>query len=393
MDDSSSDCTKYSDAMSLTNETMDFRQVETQLLILRQEIHNLSQTVAGALKEPPGDKGRSASSPVPYNMSNVNQISTNPFITSTPSKQASETKFTLECKDIEVLRMEDLYDLHTKANIRHFIRQVEAVSTDPGRQKTIALTRMDKELRFYVESELSKLLHLTTFADITNILQTHFKRGDIVDSFRELFNMRYSFDEPPRRFIQRFNSRVTAICQDNPESTTTSREEWWKDIIMDSLPTDIKKELKLFSKKGLEETFIREVERIRSTQLRRPVASVARVNESGSEKGTPPELAASRTNLFTSKPPRYCRWCSDGSVHFWHQCPRKPTPNSCYDCLQLAARRGHPGCPGRISQVQTRPPHLATNYSTPLHPHRSPFTVPPPSHVTFSPPPPIKKEM
>ncbi len=235
------------------------------------------------------------------------------------------------------------------------------------KRKAVAMTKMDKELRLFVSGELDKCLNGSTFEDIVHILRKEFHGpGNVADAFRELGQLEYSFEDPPRRFVQQFKANFGAVCKEYPHVTPPNVEKMWKKAILRNVPYEVRDRLDLFKDYGMEETFLSELERERGYRKRVNVAKV----ENGQEEREvrPPVVKAAvtpnREMHYRRQPtnfemtPRHCGWCTNGSFHERLECPRKPPRYSCFDCLQVGVKKGHEGCPGRINvryPQQTRP--------------------------------------
>ena len=58
--------------------------------------------------------------------------------------------------------------------------------------------------------------------------------------------------------------------------------------------------------------------------------------------------------------PYYCKYCDNGQRHVPRECPRRPSPGACFDCLEMGHRQGHPRCPGRDNSNHQSTPNRPT---------------------------------
>lgn len=242
----------------------------------------------------------------------------------------------LSSKDIDKLMMKDLHGIEAHAGVKYFLQQVRSVGATDEERIALGLARMDKDLRLYVDGELGRYDN-PTFDQLEEILRKDFQRPkSAIDAFRELCNNRYHLDDDPREFINTFRIKYRNICRAFPTERLPNEETLWKKVIMDDLPAEMKNRLNICAGEGLADMFITELEKERS--FRR--VTVAKVKEGDNRpfhrRSPHPQLRV-----------QHCGWCADGSRHLRRDCPRKPEPFSCYDCLKLQSVRGHVGCPGR----------------------------------------------
>jgi len=242
---------------------------------------------------------------------------------------------TLRSKDIEKLSMKDLHGIEALGNIKIFVRQVKQLGgEDDGLCKHIALNRMERDLRIFVDGELESLPDGGKFGDIEKILNGQFSGPqNAMEAYRELCSRSYSLDEDPREFVNKFRARFRIIARAFPQELTPKEEEMWKGVMMEDLPETIKSRLKFCACNGMGEAFLTELEMER--RLLRSQVNKVKVKDTVEPK-----------DIVVSYP---CGWCQNGSRHIRSKCPRKPAARSCFDCLAEGKRKGHSGCPGKTN--------------------------------------------
>ena len=243
----------------------------------------------------------------------------------------------IEVRDIGELTFDDVHSIHAKTMIQEFMQMVKQVGNSQKEWCSIAYARMDKTLKLCVHSEMRKR-NLSTIEDVENILLSDFDRPkDAAQAFHQLRQLKYSLDDDPRDFVNTFNAKFKSISNAFPSDEMPVADEAWRDIIMDSLPRDIKVRLNRYLRGGMAQMFLNELEKERGYYNR---GRVAKLNNETPVR----QDAAPRTH---HKPMPYpCGWCQNGSRHSRANCPREPAPYSCFDCLAPGTLKGHPGCPG-----------------------------------------------
>ena len=246
----------------------------------------------------------------------------------------------IEVRDIGELTFDDVHSIHAKTMIQEFMQMVKQVGNSQKEWCSIAYARMDKTLKLCVHSEMRKR-NLSTIEDVENILLSDFDRPkDAAQAFHQLRQLKYSLDDDPRDFVNTFNAKFKSISNAFPSDEMPVADEAWRDIIMDSLPRDIKVRLNGYLRGGMAQMFLNELEKERGYYNR---GRVAKLNNETPVR----QDAAPRTHPTHQKQMPYpCGWCQNGSRHSRANCPREPAPYSCFDCLAPGTLKGHPGCPG-----------------------------------------------
>ena len=298
-----------------------------------------------------------------------------PASTVTKSKTMSDSQKALfKARDIELLKLKDLYELDGDSGKRFFIKQVRKLGGNEVDQVQLALSRMDRELRLFVSSRLDDE-PIQTLTTVERILEEEFSGPKSqADAMLQLFGRSYNLEKNPRQFAHEFKIRYEAICTAYPETPRPDRVEIFKDVCMDGLPTDIKRYMRCYMSRGWDENqFIDALERVRLNQQMtvsvcqtgvkpNEVPSAPPANQNNPE----PKYRARFPNFpltpIRNQRPEYtyrCRYCDNGQKHGSRECPRRPRPGACFDCLDIGHRQGSPRCPGRDSStsqsVPTRP--------------------------------------
>ena len=246
---------------------------------------------------------------------------------------------TLKPKDIEMLRLEDLGQLHAKALMTVFFKAVRSLGKSEYEAIQVAMNRMDLRLRLFVGSRLNTQVN-PTLDWLENLLQDEFPGPlNLADAIRDLYSLDYDISENPRVFSNMFKTKYETLMNSFPTKGCPSRATMLKQVMTKGLPYEVKQRLELFLTEGYsEELFISELERERAN-FSLQVSAISSGNICNQTHRSQNRSNNSRT----------CPYCQDGSRHYWKHCPRKPQWNSCFDCLDTTHRKGDPRCPGKES--------------------------------------------
>ena len=256
----------------------------------------------------------------------------------------------LKPKDIEMLKLEDLGELHAASLRRVFFNSVRSLGREEQEAVQIAMNRMDGPLKLFVGSRLQNQPY-PSLEWLENLLKKEFPGPlNLADAIRNLYNLEYDLTESPRTFAHRFKALYESLTTSFPTENCPKRATMLKQVICKQLPLDLRRRLELFMTEGYsEELFISELERERiSYSLRIATIGAQRVPD---PEPTLPRQQNSNINRNGGRsqfrPRRSCPYCQDGSYHPTRACPRNPQWGSCFDCLSTTHRKGNSECPGR----------------------------------------------
>ena len=107
-------------------------------------------------------------------------------------------KALFKARDIELLKLKDLYGLDADSGKRFFIKQIRQLGGNEVDQVQLALSRMDRELRLFVSTRLDDE-PMQTLTMVENILETEFSGPkSLSDSMIQLYARTYDLDKNPR---------------------------------------------------------------------------------------------------------------------------------------------------------------------------------------------------
>ena len=241
------------------------------------------------------------------------------------------TKGLIRPKDVEILRLEELSSVEGIASKVSFFRRISSTSEQEFERVQACLTRLDRELRLFVESSLS-INHATTLWDIQTLLEREFAiPKNLPDSIDKLINTDiYTLDRDPREYAHRFKVRYGILCTAYQTKGLPNLAKVLKEAMLRGLDMTAKMQLgSVLMEEFGEEDFLKRLEALRlGRQMSGRVCGAIQ----------------SKPNLPS------CRYCNGKANHLWKDCPRKPKPGSCFDCLNQGHRVGDPACP-RNSQA------------------------------------------
>ena len=265
-----------------------------------------------------------------------------------------------------------MYGLDANSGKRFFIKQIRQLGGNEVDQVQLALSRMDRELRLFVSTRLDAE-PIQTLTQVENILEEEFSGPkSLSDSMIQLYARTYDLDKNPRQFAHEFKIKYEAICTAYPETPRPDRVEILKDVCMDGLPADIKRTMRCFMSRGFgEDQFIEELERARLNRQMtvsvcqtgvKPdeVPSAPPANQDNLEPRLRPRHPLTTRRNMRPEYPYYCKYCDNGQRHLPRECPRRPSPGACFDCLEMGHRQGHPRCPGRDNSNHQSTPNRPT---------------------------------
>ena len=232
----------------------------------------------------------------------------------------------LKPKDIDLLHLEELSSIDGIASKQSFFRQLEQVACDDRDRVQICLTRLDKDLRLFVESKIQNN-PFVTLDQIQSLLDDEFKiPKNLPDSIDRLLNSEiYSLDMDPREFSHRFKVKYGRICSVFQTKGLPDLAKVLKQAMVKGLDMTAKAQLgSVLMEEFDEETFLLRLEALR---LGRTLYS-----------------QTCNTVQGTVVPP-LCKYCKGNSRHLRKDCPRKPQVGSCFDCLGMGHRAGSATCP------------------------------------------------
>lgn len=327
-------------------------EIKLNMASQRNEMIGIMTDLTGMISNMQGNRDQ-----VKSLSSDRNQITSDSNI-STPTQEKDQTKMTLKPKDIDMLTLKDLSSIEGVIIKTAFFDQIRKTADTESKRVEVALSRMERDLRLYVMAKLNQMNENRNLQMIDQLLCKEFQGPQcLADAIRTMYRMEYSLDENPREFAHRFKTKFEALCQAFPLESRPNYMPILKSVMIKHLDVVAKSQLEMFTTEGFrEEIFISEVERIRSQQ----VLSVNQVKQNSSPPQNTMYHQGRRPYNFKGNQrvtQRPCPYCRNGQYHMFRDCPRKPLPGSCFDCLSTMHRQGHPVCEGRQIGSEGRQDH------------------------------------
>ena len=273
--------------------------------------------------------------------------------------EQEETKVSLKPKDVDMLTLRDLSSIEGVIIKTAFFDQIRKTANTESRRVEVALSRMERDLRLFMMSKLNQMDDSRSLVIIDQLLCKEFQGPQcLADAIRTMYRMEYSLDENPREFAHKFKTKFEALCQAFPLETRPNYIPILKLVMIKHLDVEAKNQLEMFTTEGFrEEIFVSEVERIRSQQVLR----VNQIRQNSLPTQNTMHYQERRQNNYRGNPTvmqRPCPYCRNGQYHMFKDCPRKPLPGSCFDCLSTMHRQGYHLCTGRQVGNEGRQDHL-----------------------------------
>ena len=266
----------------------------------------------------------------------------------------------LKPKDIEMLKLEDLGQLHTKSLRNVFFQAVRSLGKSEAESLQVAMNRMDIKLRVFVGSRVNQIPN-PTLAWLEKLLTDEFPGPlSLADAIRDMHTLEYDITENPRSFANLFKTKYETLKVSFSSEGCPSRATMLKQVMLKRLPTELRQRLELFQTEGYsEELFLTELEREKASYSLR-VSAISNASQGNPNISQPPQNPTKESTSLPQfqtprsnyqRPSRPCSYCQNGTSHPLRYCPRQPQYKSCFDCLSTSHWKGDGNCP-----YQTRNP-------------------------------------
>ena len=237
----------------------------------------------------------------------------------------------LKPRDIEYLRLEELSSIEGIASKESFFHQITQVTDDKKEQVQVCLSRLDRDLRLFVESQI-KHKAFSQLEDIQNLLELEFKLPrNLPDAIDRLVNTEvYSLDRDPREFVHRFKVKYGMLCTAFKNNGLPEQVKILKAAMTRGMDMATRAQLgSVLMEEFGEEPFLSRLEALRMGYNSTPVCNAIQ------GIGNLP----------------ICRYCKNGQRHRLKDCPRKPRWGSCFDCLEMGHKAGNSNCKRNQNQA------------------------------------------
>lgn len=271
----------------------------------------------------------------------------------------------IRSSEIKEVGLEDLSTISSAHRLEDLFYQVEACDERDERRIRIALNKLELKARTVVQDKM-KERPITNWREFKELCHEAFDIKvdpiEVIQDINTRFN--YHIDKDPRLFVNELRAMLSSVAVENmPDQNLTIKRK-----LYDGLPRSLKGDLQVYmdDPKTTDGHFLKHVEGHRRIYLQinkgahnvRELAEENRAPSYGIDEiaskidtmmekleETESSIRATATDTRPKHRPRGCGYCNWKEVHWWTDCPKRPPPQSCFDCLQLGHKKGERACP------------------------------------------------
>ena len=246
-------------------------------------------------------------------------------------------------KDITELTEEKMDTPMAASLITNFVDAFRAMGGSEESRVRSAFTRMDPDMKCIAQLELKERNAMTLDVLEEILLEAFIRPESAVESVAQLQQLRFSLEEDdPFKFYKRLKIRHSAIRSAFPGKKVRKIGDILQGIVLASpVPNYVKEIVKACVDEDKSMEIVRQLNQAK-VSLGSSASVVAQVRNTECQAWDGGRRQDAPRRRFQP-----CPWCQDGSKHSRQQCPRKPEPRSCFDCLAPNQFKWHEGCPGR----------------------------------------------
>ena len=279
-------------------------------------------------------------------------------------KRNALVKSFMKPRDIPVLELRQLGGVEGTGRLTVFLSQVESCSLDEDERQQIVQMRVDAPLALFIQNIRSK--ERMTWNEFKECLTAEFTDQSEERIYESINELTYTCDEDPIEFTSKLKCKLAMLEIKNKTGEIPRVEKLIKDKLFAGMPKASRSRLALYMYDNISlKRFLSNLETERlivsaqqqSQETVRTIEPPTQTVTNNPIRPIPPRIVIRE---FNERLPRhmedrrkYCPYCRARN-HTVEECRRHPRPGSCYDCLRMNCRRGHPGCPGRVNMMRGR---------------------------------------
>ena len=290
---------------------------------------------------------------------------------------SNSSKCLMKPRDIPVLELRHLQGVEGAGRLEVFFTQVESCSVDNKERQQIVKMRVEAPLALFIHTILENEVPWPQFKKYLSQELTDQSEERLFDSLNDL---KYSVEDDPVEFVTRLKCKLALVTVRTDAADVPSQDRLIKNKLVKGMPKDCRDRLELYMDEKVPlKRFLNKLDTERLVVLTRgeshnvhAVSPRPTPTHHPTQKLAAPRMATTAPSRATATLPptnrldaveqrlrqwrgreKYCPYCR-ATNHSVAECYKRPQYGSCYDCLRLNCRRGHPSCPGRGNNTRNR---------------------------------------